>query len=112
MTILILGLVLFFAAHAVPMIPALDRALLGPGRRRRMVVALGSAIGLALIIWGKAQAPLEPLWPPPAWGRHLAQTLMPFAFILVVASQMPRNRIRPLVRNPMLAGVILWAIAH
>jgi uncharacterized membrane protein len=110
MIVLALGLLIFFGAHAVPMTPALAHGL--PERERKLAVALGSAVGLALIVWGKAQAPLEPLWAPPPWGRGLAHALMPLAFILVAAAYVPRNHIRPLVRNPMLAGVILWSIAH
>ncbi len=110
MTVLILGLVVFFAAHAVPMIPALAGALRGGARR--MTVATGSAVGLVLIIWGMAVAPVEPLWAPPPWGRGLAHALMPLAFILITAAYMPRNRIRLLARNPMLAAIILWSIAH
>lgn len=114
MLVLAVGLAIFFFAHLVPMVPALSAALtraLGESGRK-IAVSIDSAIGLALIIWGKAHAPLEPLWPPPTWGRDVAHALMPIAFVLLAAAYVSDNHIRPAVRNPMLAAIILWATAH
>jgi len=36
---------------------------------------------------------------------------MPVAFCLLVASNAPNN-FRRVIRNPMLSGVLIWALAH
>jgi uncharacterized membrane protein len=114
MLILFIGLIIFFAIHAIPMVPALAGGLgrIAGEKGRKGVIALGALIGFALIVWGKAQAGHIPLWTPPPWGRTAAHILMPIAFVLLAAAYVPKNRIRRLVRNPMLAAIILWALAH
>lgn len=113
MGLLLTGLLLFFGVHAVPMLG---------GGRTALVARLGepfykglfsivSIAGLALILLGFSRSPVIPLWLPPHWSHGLALLVMPVAFVLLVAAYIPGN-IRRITRHPMLAGVLLWAVAH
>lgn len=110
---LILGVIVFFGIHLLPSFPSVRQSLfdrLGEIRYKGVysLIALG---GLVLIIVGKAYAEFVPVWEPPAWGRHLAMTLMPLSFMLLASANMPTN-IKRFTRHPMLWGITLWAGAH
>ena len=113
MTLLVVGLVLFFAVHLIPSFAPFRAALVGrlgekPYRGLFSAVSLAS---LALIVWGFSRAPFEPIYAPPLWGRHAAMTVVPIALVLFAAANMPTH-IRALLRHPMLIGLLLWALAH
>ncbi|MCX7157045.1 MAG: NnrU family protein [Rhodocyclales bacterium] len=117
MSLLILGLVLFLAAHSVRIYADDWReaqiARLGEIRWKG-VYSLISAVGLGLIIWGYGMARVDSpvLWPTPNWTRHLAATLTLPAFILLVAAYLPGTHIKARIGHPMVAGVKIWATAH
>ena len=116
LVVMILGLVLFFAAHTL----TTQRDL-----RARFVGAIGeggykigyavvSIAGLALIVWGFAHYRATgwiAIWSPPKFLKHLNIALMLPATILVVASYI-RGRIYQTLKHPMLAGIKLWAFGH
>lgn len=118
MFLLVLGLLIFIAVHAVPMRPNLRGgavARVGEGAYKGLF-SLVAFVGLALIIYGFGQArfaatgnPL--LWDPPRWSRHATMTLMLPVFVLLAAAYLP-GRIKSVVRHPMLLAVKLWAFAH
>ena len=113
MSILVLGLVVFFGVHLVPAFAPVRAALvlrLG-ANGYRAVFALVALAGLLLIIWGKARAEYAPLYDAPGWGRHAAQLLMLPALVLLPAAHMPGN-IKRFTRHPMLWGVLLFALGH
>ncbi len=113
MTLLVAGLALFIILHLIPSVPPLRARLvagMGEKRYRGAFSALAFA-GLALIVWGYAAAPFEPVYSPPDWGRQAAMWLAPAAFVLFAAANMPTH-IRSLVQHPMLLGLLLWALAH
>lgn len=117
MTKLILGLLLFFAAHLTPTFPVFRRSLNARFGENgyKLGFSLVSGLGLVLIILGASalrgtDADAQ-LWAPPVWGKHLAFVLMLPAFVLVVSAYTP-SHIRDWTRHPMLTGVILWAAAH
>jgi uncharacterized membrane protein len=117
MTYLILGLIVFLGVHGFT-------ALRGP--RAGVIAAVGegpykigysllSLAGFVLLVWGFGQyraGGMIQLWTPPAWGRHAAMGLMPFAFIALAASGRRPGRIRGWLRHPMLVGIKIWALAH
>lgn len=113
MLILILGILVFIGIHLLPTFSSLRERLLAQWGEKRYkgLFSLVSFIGLILIIIGKADAPFVHLWAPPIWGRHLSLTLMPFAFMLFAAANMPTN-IKRFTPHPMLWGVTLWAVVH
>ncbi|UPT84219.1 NnrU family protein [Bradyrhizobium barranii subsp. apii] len=114
--VMILGLMLFFAAHVFTTkreARAQAIASLGEGTYKILYAAVSLA-GLALIIWGFAHyraAGMIPVWEPPVAFKHITVALMLPAVILVVASYL-RGRIYATLKHPMLAGIKLWAAAH
>lgn len=113
MTLLAIGLVLFIGIHLLPMathLRARTVASLGLAPYRA-AFSLVSALGLVLIILGKSSASFIHVWNgwPPAF--KLAHAVMPVAFILLVAANMP-TYIRHWTKHPMLIGVALWGAIH
>lgn len=117
MTILILGIIVFFTVHSV--------RIFGEGWRTAQVARLGplgwkaiyaaaSLIGFALIAWGFGLARTNPimLWNPPQWTHHVTTLLTLPAFVLMVAGYVPGNSMKARWGHPMVAGVALWALAH
>ncbi|MEK7736649.1 MAG: NnrU family protein [Pseudomonadota bacterium] len=116
MTILLLGLLVFFSVHSVRIVAdgwrSRQIARLGESRWKGLY-SLASLAGLVLIVWGYGLARTAPeLWIPPLWTRHLAALLTLPAFVLLTAAYVPGSRIKAAIGHPMLAGVKLWALAH
>lgn len=116
LSVMILGLVLFFGVHTLTTQRALRARLIGVTGEGgyKIGYALVSAVGLALIIWGFAHyraAGMREIWHPPAVLKHVVAALMLPAVILVVASYI-RGRIYSALKHPMLTGIKLWAAAH
>ncbi|UTW12171.1 NnrU family protein [Marinobacterium rhizophilum] len=113
MDAMVLGLVLFFGVHVIPLLAGVRQALIGVlGRWVYLgLFALASFAGLSLMWQGYQQIEVRILWPALAMGRGFAHALMPVALILVVAAYLP-TFIKHQVRHPMLIGVALWAAVH
>ena len=117
MIVLILGLVVFFAAHSVRLFAEDWRAAqierLGL-QRWKTYYSLVSAAGLGLLVLGfsLARPDSAQLWIPPVFLRHLSGLLTLAAFILVAAAYVPGNRIKARIGHPMTAGIKAWALAH
>jgi uncharacterized membrane protein len=118
MLLLIAGLVIFIGVHATRI--AAEPWRQGVIGRRgegawKGIVSVLSFVGLALIVWGYAearQAP-TPLWAyPPVWTRHVAALLTLVAFVLLAAAYVPGNAIQARVGHPMVLGIKVWALAH
>lgn len=116
MTILILGLLVFFASHSFCMLRARRAAAIasmGEGTYK-VAFSLVSLAGLVLIVWGYGQyraVGYIPVWNPPVWTKHLALLLMLPAMILLVAAYVP-GEIKRRLKHPMLVAVKTWAVAH
>jgi uncharacterized membrane protein len=113
LTLLIIGVALFFGTHLLPGIQPVRAGLvsyLGEARFRGMYIA-GSVIGMLALIGGKALAGYVEVWVPPLWSMRLAAPLMLAACILFPAMGIPCN-IRRLSRHPMLWGMACWSAAH
>ncbi|MBL8472195.1 MAG: NnrU family protein [Rhodocyclaceae bacterium] len=76
--------------------------------------ALASLAGFALIVHGFGLARAEPvlIWPAPVWARHLAALATLAAFILLAASHVKGSVLRARSGHPMVAGTLIWALAH
>ena len=117
MTIFILGLVIFFGAHVFSAVRSRE-----PGKDLKQKLGYGpymgaytfvSIVGFYMICVGfDATRNIGLVYRPPVWGRHINFALMPPAFILLVASQLPVGRIKKWARHPMLVAVKLWAFGH
>lgn len=114
---LVLGLVVFLGVHSL--------RLIAPGWREARIAAMGkgawmgvftlvSIVGFVLLVWGYRQAGLERVlvWMPPLGLRHASSLLTLPAFILLVATYVPRNHLKAKLGHPMLLGTKLWALAH
>jgi uncharacterized membrane protein len=115
LAILVLGLVVFIAAHSfVSFRQARARAIAKLGHGYRALFGLVSLVGLGLIVWGYGQYRAHELiqvWSPPAFMRHITVGLMLFSVIFVVAAFVP-SQIKAKLKHPMLAGIKTWAFAH
>ncbi|MGB5474721.1 MAG: NnrU family protein [Gammaproteobacteria bacterium] len=116
MSLLIIGLLLFFATHSI--------SIVNVSWRNRIAARIGTLswqglysmaalAGLLLIIWGYGLARQDPvvLYLPPAWLRHGAMLLLIFMFPLLLATYLP-GRIQTVTKHPMLIATKLWALAH
>ena len=117
MSVLILGLVVFLGVHST--------RIFGEGWRTAMITRQGagkwkgwytlvSLVGFGLLVWGFGVARQQPvaLWSPPSFMRHVAWLLTLIAFILLVATYIPRNAIKAPLHHPMVLAVMFWAVAH
>jgi uncharacterized membrane protein len=117
MSVLILGLIVFLGVHSTRIFANDWRAAqlerLGTGAWKG-IYSLLSLAGFGLIIWGFGLARQQPvvLWVSPAAMRHLAALLTLIAFVLLVATYVPRNAIKARLHHPMLLSVKVWAFAH
>jgi uncharacterized membrane protein len=113
MTILILGIIVLIGIHFVPAFADLRDSLMARLGRNgyRALFSVVSLLGLALVVWGFAKAPVVQIWAPPVWTRHLALLLMLPVFPLLFAAYLP-GKIKAKVRHPMLAAIKFWALAH
>jgi len=116
MSILLLGLVIFFGVHSVSIVSDAwrDRTAERIGEWPwKGLYALVSAVGFGLIVWGYGLARHEPvvLYTPPEWLRSVAMVLLAPVFPLLFAVYLP-GRIKSAAKHPMLAATKLWALAH
>ena len=117
MSVLVAGLVIFFAAHSVRMVAEdwRTRQIARIGERRwKGIYSLVSLLGLALIIHGYGMARANPVlvWEAPSWGRHAAALLTVVGFVLIAAAYVPMTNIKAAIGHPMTAGVAFWALGH
>ena len=116
MSVLLLGLIIFFAVHSVSIVnePWRDRMVTKMGEWPwKGLYSLLAVVGFILIVWGYGLARHDPvlLYSPPAWLRHLALLLLVPVFPLLLAAYLP-GRIQAATKHPMLVAVKLWAVAH
>lgn len=117
MAVLILGLVLFLGVHSTRIVADGWRtatiARIGE-KPWKGLYTLASIAGFALIVWGFGLARRNPvyLWEAPMGMRHLAGALLLIAFVLLVATYVPRNSIKARLHHPMVLAVKVWALAH
>jgi len=106
---LILGLVLWIAAHLFKRVAPEMRARMGTaGKAASAVVILA---GLVLMIIGYRQAPFVNIWFPPSWTVHLNNLLM-LGAVFVYGMSATKGRLRGAMRHPQLTAVKIWAVAH
>lgn len=117
MAVLILGLVLFLGMHSIRIVADGWRtatiARIGE-KPWKGLYTLASIAGFVLIVVGFGLARRNPvyLWEAPMAMRHLAGALLLVAFVLLVATYVPRNSIKARLHHPMVLAVKVWALAH
>lgn len=114
MTLLSLGLLLFFFPHLWRELGLRKQLLwrLPSETSYKVIYSLLALSGLALIIIGKANAPFQMLYQPVFGLRWVSHLLMLPALILVVLGNLPTSHLKHGLRHPMLLGVAFWGLAH
>ncbi len=114
MTLLVIGLLVWTAAHlfkaAAPAARASIAARLGAGPARGLFAAT-ILLGLVLMVLGFRGAPFVAVWTPPAWTIHL-NNLMMLGAVFVYGMGMSKGRTRAWLRHPQLTAVLIWSLAH
>jgi len=113
MTLLIVGIILWWAAHLVKR--------LAPDLRAAMTEKVGGGskgvcsgvivLSVVLMVIGYRGVEFSAVYDPPSWGKHLNNLLMLVAVILFGLGS-SKSPLRAKVRHPMLTGMLLWAVAH
>jgi uncharacterized membrane protein len=104
----------FFGVHLVPVVPGLRARLIAALTRNgyRGLFSLIAAAGIFWLVWAYIRSPYVELWPVMQWARLVPLAAMPIALILLIGAYSAPGEIRKVVRHPMLAGVLVWALAH
>ena len=109
MTLIVLGLALWWGAHLWKRLAPASRASMGNAGKG--LVTAGVLAGVVLMVMGYRGVEHVDLWYPPTFLTHLNNLLMLFAFYLYAASGM-KTRITAVIRHPQLTAVKTWAVAH
>lgn len=114
MLLLILGLLLWTAAHLLKRLaPDARQALtarFGEGGSKG-VVAGAIGLGVLLMIVGYRMADFTNVYTTPSWTVHL-NNLMMLGSVALFGMGSSKGRARTWLRHPMLTGVLVWALAH
>jgi uncharacterized membrane protein len=117
MTLIVLGLALWWGAHLWKRAAPGSRATMGePGKGLVAVLVLAGVVLMVIGYRGSDWLGIEgaafvELWSPPRFLVHVNNLLMVFAVYLYAASGM-KTRITRLIRHPQLTAVKTWAVAH
>jgi hypothetical protein len=109
MTLIILGLLLWWGAHLFKRLAPARRAAMGDAGKG--LVTVGVLAGVVLMVIGYRGNTAPDLWYPPAFLTHVNNLLMLLAVYLYAASGM-KTRITRVIRHPQLTAVKTWAVAH
>ncbi|UWR21691.1 NnrU family protein [Sulfitobacter sp. S190] len=112
MLLLILGLLLWVAAHYFKRLMPEKRAALGdPGKG---LVAVAIVLSLVLMILGYRGADFVHVWAPPAFLTHINNLAMVLALWVYGSSAAKGAKAWPAykIRHPQLTAVKIWAAAH
>ena len=106
---IILGLILWTGAHYWKRLAPAHRASMGD--KGKLVVTVSSFAAIALMVIGYRSAEFAAVWNPPGFFQHINNLLMLVAFFLIGMSA-TTGRLRGKMRHPMLAAIMVWAVAH
>lgn len=112
MTYLMVGIVIFFGVHLVPIFSLKNTLVKRYGQKPYMgAFALISAVGLGLMIYGKGQADFISIWQPLAWAHWIPVVVMWPISILFIWAEIPCS-MKITLRHPMLLGIAFMCISH
>jgi len=116
MFLLILGLVIWIAAHlqrsyAKGFRESLQQKL---GNGAKGLISVVVIVSLILMIIGYRSADVITIWTPPIWLYHVNNLLMVLAlYIYFTTATKPGTAfIFGSIKNPQLTGFKIWAVAH
>jgi uncharacterized membrane protein len=108
-TVLILGLAIWYAAHLFKRVAPSARERMGD--KGKGVLAIVLLISVGLMIWGYRIAEVVPVYAPIAGMGHLNNLLMLISVYFYGVSG-TKGILYPRMRHPMLWGTVIWAVAH
>lgn len=117
MTLLLLGIIVFFSVHSVRIVAEEWRTRQITARGERVwkaVYSVASIVGVVMVGAGYARtrrAPIE-IWNPPDWTHPITSVLVLVSFVLILAGYVRGTRIKAKIGHPFTAGVKTWAFAH
>ena len=109
MIVLLLGVVLWWAAHLFKRVAPARRAAMGEKAKGAFAIAILLSVVLMVIGYKLADGPVW--WGPTPAMTGINNLLVLIAFYLFAASGM-KTRVTRLTRHPQLIGFSLWAVAH
>ncbi|KQI69043.1 hypothetical protein AN189_05485 [Loktanella sp. 3ANDIMAR09] len=114
MTLLILGLLLWVAAHTWKRVSPGTRADMGD--RGRLFAALAIIASVVLMVIGYRAADGAVYWGRAGWSTGVNNLLMLVAFYIYAVGApkpgKPRVWLGRKIRHPQLIGFSIWAVAH
>ncbi len=112
MNLLILGIIIFFSIHLVPILPIKNILINRLGENKyKGLFSLIALVGLLIIIYGFSRADFYPIWDPLPYSKEIALALMPISMILLAAANIQTN-IKRFIKHPMLIAVLIWSFVH
>jgi uncharacterized membrane protein len=109
MTLLVIGLILWVAAHLFKRVaPGIREPM---GDKGKGIVAIALFASVVLMVLGYRGSDYIELWARPGWGAHLNNLAMVIALYLTSPGPQ-KGAIAYKMRHPMLTGVAIWAAAH
>ncbi len=106
---LVLGVLLWAAAHLFKRVAPTQRAAMG--KAGKGVVALLILASLGLMIFGFRAAEYVYLYDLPLWVWHVNNVLMLVGIFLLDAGRV-KGVVASKLRHPMLTAVVIWSVAH
>lgn len=114
MTLLVIGLLMWWAVHLFPAVATVTRANLiikfGLGLYKGCF-ALLIVISIVVMVFGWRSIEPADIYFPPLWGKRVTYLLVLLTFILFVAAKSKTN-IKRVLRHPQLTGLVLWSVGH
>jgi uncharacterized membrane protein len=113
MTLLVIGVALWWVAHLFKRLAPGPRAALSDrmGDASKGVLAVALVVSIVLMVIGYRSAEFIPVWSPPGWTLHLNNLLMLVAIALLGLGN-SKSRLNGIMRHPMTTGFGVWAFAH
>lgn len=109
MTILMLGVVVWWGAHLFKRVAPTMRA--GMGEKAKGPIAIALLVSVGLMVWGYWGAEAVPVYSPWPGMGHLNNLAMLIAIYLYGVGG-TKGVLYPRMRHPMLWGTVLWAGSH
>jgi len=112
LSLLIIGIVIFFSIHLVP-ITLLKKILINQlgENKYKALFSLIAIVGLLIIIYGFARADFYLIWDPLPYSKTIALALMPISILLLITANM-QTSIKRYIKHPMLIGILIWSFVH
>ncbi len=112
MNLLILGIIIFFSIHLVPIFPIKNILINRLGENKyKGLFSLIALVGLLVIIYGYKNADFYLIWDSFPYSKEIALALMPISIVLIAATNIQTN-IKRFIKHPMLIGILIWSIVH